>query len=138
MKLNEIKARGSGAVCSLICAVLSVIGLAVYVIYGVTYDYLDAVVALTILLGGALALVHCMAGEKLLGLLNLLSSMSLSYAVGLFFVNSFPVWADNLNNITMYASRGGLGPVIVILVILMLAILAEIVSCFAKRGGEKA
>lgn len=138
MKLSEIKAKGAGAFSSLICAVLSVICLAAYVIYGVTYDYLDAAVALTIVLGAALALFHSLAGEKALGLLNLLSSMSLSYAVGLFFVNSHPVWADRLNNITMYGARGGLEPVILITVLLALAILAVIVSCFSDKGGEKA
>lgn len=48
---------------------------------------------------------------------NLLSVMCLSGAIALFFLNSFPVWADELNGITMYASRGGLPPVIVILIL---------------------
>ena len=138
MKGNQIKVRGIGALSGLICAGLCVAGLAAYVIYGVTYDYLDAVVVLSILLGGVCALGEALKGEKTLGLLCLLSSGCLSYGIGLFFVNSFPVWADNLNNITMYASRGGLAPVIAILVILMLAIAVDVVACLTNKGGEKA
>lgn len=73
-------------------------------------------------------------GRQAPGALSLVSAACLSFALGLFFLNSFPVWADNLNGITMYASRGGLAPVVAIAAVMLACILAEIVSCFLSRG----
>ncbi len=56
--------------------------------------------------------------------------------MGLFFLNSYPVWADRLNNISMYGSRGTLVPVIALLVLMVAAIVAGIVSCFTQKEGK--
>ena len=138
MNLSVIKEKGAGARISFLCSIVSLIGLVAYLIYGIVYDYLDSVVLIAFLAGALCAAGYCFREEAVLGLLNLVSAACLSYGIGLFFLNSFPVWADNLNGITMYASRGGLPPVIAILVILVLAILLEIVSCFMGKGGKTA
>jgi len=133
-----LKEKGTGVRISFLCAAVSLVGLIAYLIYGIVYHYLDSVVLLAFLAGALCAAGYCFREEAVLGLLNLISAACLSYGVGLFFLNSFPVWADNLNGITMYASRGGLPPVIAILVLLLLAILMEIVSCFMGKGGKTA
>lgn len=136
-KLN-LKDRGPGALLSLGCAALGVVCLAAYCVYGAVFDYFDTGVCIALLLAAACAGVYALADGKPLGALSLVSAACLSFALGLFFLNSFPVWADNLNGITMYASRGGLEPVIAIMVVLIVCILAEIISCFLKKGGSKA
>ncbi|MBC5736374.1 hypothetical protein [Lawsonibacter faecis] len=132
-KLN-LKGRGPGALLSLGCAALGVVCLAAYCVYGAVFDYFDTGVCIALLLAAACAGVYALAEGKPLGALNLVSAACLSFALGLFFLNSFPVWADNLNGITMYASRGGLAPVVAIAAVMLACILAEIVSCFLSRG----
>ena len=56
--------------------------------------------------------------------------------VSLTLLNSYPVWADRLNNISMYGSRGTLVPVIALLVLMVAAIVAGIVSCFTQKEGK--
>ena len=130
--------KGAGARFSLFGAALALVCLIGYCIYGAVYDYFDTVVFGGIVLGILFAGLYSLSDSAALGIFNLLSALCLSAALGLFFLNSFPVWADRLNNITMYASRGGLEPVIAIMVVLIVCILAEIISCFLKKGGSKA
>lgn len=66
--------------------------------------------------------------------LGLAAVVLLSYATGLFFLNSYTVWADWYGNFNMYGSRGGVAPVIVQLVLLLAAIILGIVSCFQSKG----
>lgn len=130
--------KDAGARFSLFGAALALVCLVGYCIYGAVYDYFDTVVFGGIVLGILFAGLYFLSDTAALGVFNLLSVLCLSAALGLFFLNSFPVWADRLNNITMYASRGGLEPVIAIMVVLIVCILAEIISCFLKKGGSKA
>ncbi|MFR1309401.1 MAG: hypothetical protein ACLSCO_11280 [Gallintestinimicrobium sp.] len=55
---------------------------------------------------------------------------------GAFFLNSYPVWADRLNGIDMYGSRGTLLPVITILVLCFATAIIGIVSCFMRKEKE--
>lgn len=121
-----------------ITAPLGLVTLIAYVIYGVTFDYLDTVVCVFLAAGTVLSTLHFWLESRGADACNLLAVMCGSGAIALFFLNSFPVWADELNGITMYASRGGLAPVIAILVLLLVYAVAEIISCFvpAQRGGN--
>lgn len=118
------------------CALLSLLTLVVYCVYGAMYDYFDIVVFLCLALAvvSAEAYVHLRGGPS--ELLNLLAVGLISFGVGLFFLNSYPVWADRLNNITMYGSRGTLVPVVAIMVLCFLAAWLGIVSCFTRKGGK--
>lgn len=130
---DEIKNAGWARRLSALTAVISLVALIAYCIYGVVFNYFDTVVCAFLVGTLALSGVHFYLG---LGALNLLGAMCTSGAIALFFLNSFPVWADELNGITMYASRGGLPPVIAILVLMFGCALLQIASCFipAKEG----
>ena len=107
-----MKGKSISAKLSLAAAAVTLITLIVFVIYGAIYSYLDSVVILALALG-----VVCAA----------------AYGVGLFFLNSYPVWADRLNNITMYGARGSLVPVVAIILLCFAAAILGIASCFTRK-----
>ena len=133
---NAWKSGGLSGKLSQICALLSLLTLVVYAIYGVVCLYFDLVVCLTLALGVVCAQGYVLCKGKWGGLLNLLSVACLSFGVGLFFLNSYPVWADWYGGFTMYGSRGGLFPVVAIMVLVFVCALVEIVSCFTSKGKD--
>ncbi len=122
---------GGSAAASFLCALFGAITVVAYVIYGIMYDYFDTVVFLALVLGAGCALGYALVQKS--QFLNLVSVACNSFGVGLFFLNSYPVWADRLNGITMYGSRGTLVPVIAIIIMSFLCVFIEIVSCFLPK-----
>lgn len=118
----------------ILSAALNVITLIAFCIYGMMYDYLDTVVLLTLLLGIVASAAYAFINSKAVELLNLVAIMCVSFGMGLFFLNSYPVWADRLNHISMYSSRGTLLPVITLLIMMVAVIMMDIVSCFTAKG----
>lgn len=135
--LDSLKKLSFSARISRISALVGLLTLIGYCIYGAMYQYFDLVVFLTLALGvicgECYARFHTNAAE----LLNLLSVAGYAFGLGLFFLNSHPVWADRLNNIEMYGARGSLTPVIIIMALLFACSLAEIVSCFTGKDVRK-
>ena len=128
-----MKAKSISAKLSLAAAAVSVITLLVFLIYGAVYSYMDSMVALALLLGAVCAAAYGLVDKKATEFLNLVEVLLISYGVGLFFLNSYPVWADRLNNITMYGSRGTLLPVISIMVLCFVTVFLYIASCFTRK-----
>lgn len=128
-----MKATSISAKLSLAAAAVTLVTLVVFVIYGAIYSYLDSVVIIALALGVVCAAVYALAGSKAVEFLNLLQVILVSYGVGLFFLNSYPVWADRLNNITMYGARGSLVPVVAIILLCFAAAILGIASCFSRK-----
>lgn len=124
----------------LVGSVFTVILLVVYSIYGIVYNYLDTMVEIFLILGILSAAVGGIyAGKvRIAGFLKLIAVMMICGAFALFFYNSYPVWADRLNNITMYSSRGTLVPVIALCVMFVVDLVGLMVSCYMYDGGERA
>ena len=132
---KRVKASGVSAKLSQFSALLGVVSLVAFCIYGAVFQYFDLVVLLTIALG-----VVCMEGYVLSSarpaqLLNMFGVACYAYAVGLFFLNSYNVWADWYGNFTMYGSRGGIAPVVAIMVLLVCCV-TGIISCFTAKGKD--
>lgn len=131
--------RNAASYLNLACAAFSLVIAVVFCIYGAVFNYYDSIVCLNLILAAV-----CFIGFFLFNAykparwLNLLGVFLLSFALTFFFLNSFPVWADELNNITMYNSRGGLAPVITIIVLMLICIIAAIVGCFMKPEEREA
>lgn len=102
--------------------------------YGITYDYYDAAVMVAFLLGSISSMSYILLNNKISEICNLFASMCISFGMGIFFLNSYPVWADRLNHISMYGSRGTLAPVIMILTLCVVTVFIESVSCFTRKG----
>ena len=133
MKLNR---KGLSRKASLVGAALSLVALVGFCIYGFVYSYFDSVVCIAFALSMILAFGYTTSDAAFSEFLNLFAVVCMSFGVGLFFLNSYPVWADRLNNITMYGSRGTLFPVISIMILSFLAIAADVVSCFSRKGAS--
>jgi len=131
---QRMKTWSASAKMSQIGALIGLVGLAAFCIYGAVFQYFDLVVMLAIAVGVVCAEGYALLDARPAELMNLASVMCYAYAVGLFFLNSYPVWADWYGGFTMYGSRGGIAPVVAIMVILLIGCIAGIISCFtAKR-----
>ena len=127
------KATSLSAKVSLLSAAVNLVTLVIFCIYGAVYDYFDTVVFLALALGVVCAVLYALMDNKVAQVLNLVAVFCVSFGVGLFFLNSYPVWADRLNNISMYGSRGTLFPVISIMILCFVTVIIEIVSCFTRK-----
>lgn len=128
-----MKGKSMSAKLSLIGALVSLVALIAFCIYGAVYDYFDYMVASSLALGTSCALIYAFADRKMTEFMNLLQVILVSYGLGLFFLNSHPVWADRLNNITMYGARGTLAPVVAIMLLCIIAVVLGIASCFTRK-----
>lgn len=131
--MDFIKSKSASARLSLLGAALSLATLAIFCVYGAVYDYFDVAVFLALALGAACAAGYALLPQRGAELLNLAAVILAAFGVGLFFLNSYPVWADRLNNISMYGSRGTLVPVVLIMALCFAAAFVEIASCFTRK-----
>lgn len=139
------KIKNNGLRNNLIAAVtaVSAITLIIYIIYGAVYDYFDIGVFFIMLAGvvlyGASSAMSAMGKAPKISLVALvLGNICYAWALGFFFLNSYPVWADELNGITMYNSRGGLFPVITIILLFFICIITGAVAAFKDKKNKEA
>ena len=132
-----IKKKNLSGLMSLAGAGIAVATLVAFCIYGVVYDYFDTGVVGALLIGAACGCVYTLCDGKWTKMLNLAAILVDGIGLGVFFLNSYYVWADRLNHIEMYGARGTLTPVIFIIVLFVLSILAYTASCFAGKEEMK-
>ena len=116
---------------------LSAVSLAAFTVYGLVFNYFDTFVFGGLALAAVLYAFSGLSKGKLADAALPAGVLSVAAAEALFFVNSFPVWADEVNGITMYNSRGGLVPVIGLLVLLLASAITGIAASFkASKEGK--
>ncbi len=130
------KEKCKSARYSLLAAVVSVVTLVAFLIYGFMYQYMDTVVVLSLVLSIAAAAAYAFVDHVAVEYCNLIQVLTISYGFGLFFLNSHPVWADRLNNIDMYGARGSLVPVVLIMILFLAAAILGIMSCFQGKEAD--
>ena len=96
-----MKGKSMSEKLSLIGAGIGTVTLVIFCIYGLVYDYMDIAVAFSLVLSVACGAGYVLLHAKAVEVLNLLQVMCVSWGMGLFFLNSYPVWADRLNGIDM-------------------------------------
>lgn len=138
MRLLNFKVLDKGRKMSRIGSLIGAAVLVIFCIYGMVYQYFDTVVVLGMVLGILFSELYICLKGKAAQCLNVLSVLCSSFSLGLFFLNSYPVWADRLNHISMYSSRGTLFPVITIMALSIAGIIFEIISCFTCVEKEEA
>ena len=114
---------------------LAVIALAAFIVYGAVYTvYYDLGVIVFLLLGALCSAAYVLADHKIAEFAPLAAVLLVTFALGLCFLNSYPVWADWYGGFTMYGSEGGIAPVIVLLVLDLAAIACDMIACFTQRA----
>ena len=133
------KEMSFSARAALVAAALTCLAALFFIIYGAAYhEYFDIVVLLCDLLAIGGFVLYAAKNAVWSEYLSLAAVFVLSFGMGLFFLNSYPVWADWYGHFTMYGSRGGLTPVVIQLLLVFLALIGGIVSCFCRKGGKNA
>lgn len=116
---------------------LSLVSLIAFCIYGITYSqYFDITVAACFLLGALCSAVYGVSDSKAAEYGPLAGVFFAGFGLGLFFLNSYEVWADWWGGFDMYGSAGGIAPVITIMVITFLSAICDIIACFTVREKE--
>ncbi|MDO4333927.1 MAG: hypothetical protein Q4C58_14760 [Eubacteriales bacterium] len=138
MRLQNFKVLDKGRKMSRIGSLIGAVVLVIFCIYGLVYQYFDTVVVLGMILGIVSSELYICLKGKAAQCLNVVSVLCSSFSLGLFFLNSYPVWADRVNHISMYSSRGTLFPVITIMALSIAGIICEIISCFICVEKEEA
>ena len=132
-----IKGNGFSPVFALLSCLVSLAALIAFLIYTITYPvYFDSVVLIALALGAVCSAGYVLFHSKFSDYLNLIAVFCLSFGMGLFFLNSYPVWADWYGNFDMYGSQGGITPVIIILILFLVSIFLDIISCFQSKGAK--
>lgn len=135
--LKNLKSSCVSVKFSQISALIGLVGFAAFCIYAALFQYFDLAVFLTIGIGVICAQGYVMSYKALSEYLNLISVACYGYALGLFFLNSYNVWADWYGGFTMYGSRGGIVPVIAIMAILLVGCITGTISCFTVKGEKQ-
>lgn len=133
----SFKELSKSARAALIGGGLGILTLLGFLVYGAVYNvYFDIVVALCLALGAGALGVYALVNKAWADFFPLIAVVLMSFGAGLFFLNSYPVWADWYGNFNMYGSQGGVTPVILILVPFFAAIICGIVSCFKVKEAK--
>ena len=139
MKIS-LKGKGFSALAGMAGAVIALVGLVAFCIYGAMYaQYADVAVGIFLLLGAACSVCYALIDVRITEILPVAATFCVSFALGLFIVNSYNVWADWNGGANFFGSEGGVTPVIILAVIDIIAVLCNILSAFTgKKGGAQA
>lgn len=77
--------------------------------------------------------IYVFAEYDLTDILNLVSVVFITLAIGNLIVSSINTFADALNGISMFGSSGQIGHIIVTVVMISIMLILEIISCFMSR-----
>lgn len=136
MKLS-FKELSKSAKAALVGGGLGALTLLGFLVYGAVYTvYFDIVVVLCLLLGVAALGAYAVLNKAWTDFFPLIAVVVLSFGVGVFFLNSYPVWADWWGKFNMYGSQGGLTPVLCILIPYIITIICGIVTCFHTKEDK--
>lgn len=132
-----LKKAGVSGKIALAAALLGLISLIAFIIYGAVYSmYADYSVMIFLLLGTVCQAGYALISHPAAEVLPLAGVICSGIGMNIFFLNSYTVWADWYGNFNMYGSQGGVTPVIIILVITVLSIVCGLVACFTRKVKE--
>lgn len=133
----DIKGKSFSAKASLLATLLTIVSLIGFIIYGAVYTvYFDWAVILFLIIGGVFSAIYALYDNRFADFAPLFAVIFMTAALGLFFLNSYPVWADWYGGFTMYGSEGGIVPVIVLIVLYLLTIIFDMIACFTPKSKE--
>lgn len=121
---------------NLACAVLLVVTAIVYGVNTSAAGSFNATVVVCLVLAAVCAAAFALVDAKVADLGNLVAVGLVAYALATFIINSISILTDMLTGISMF-SGGADGSYIIPLAVLMgIALVIEIVSCFMSRDAK--
>ncbi|RHR21886.1 hypothetical protein DWX43_23015 [Clostridium sp. AF19-22AC] len=132
MKGLLVQKRISGLI-NLVNAVFTFIIMIAYAVLSNKAGEFNKNVVIYLLLAVICCAVYFSVDHKFLDIANLVAVVFLTMGIGTFAIGSINTFADALNGISMFGSSGDIGYIVVLLILLAVALLAEIVSCFMSR-----
>lgn len=132
MKGLLVQKRISGLI-NLVNAVFTFIIMIAYAVLSNKAGEFNKNVVIYLLLAVICCAVYFSVDHKFLDIANLVAVVFLTMGIGTFAISSINTFADALNGISMFGSSGDIGYIVVLLILLAVALLAEIVSCFMSR-----
>lgn len=131
--IRGIKTQTAGSWLSFVCgAILLLTGIYYAVASGAANNFTATVLA-CFLLGAACALAYSLVPSDWVDILDLAAVPFIAVAILEFIVSSIATLADVFSGITMFGSSGGIEYIVVTLVLSIIALVIEIISCFMKR-----
>jgi ABC-type uncharacterized transport system permease subunit len=123
-----------GAWLSIISAALSAVASVYYAIAANAAGNFSVIVLLCFACAAVCAAAYVFVPGEYSDVLNLISVVLLAAGICNFAVSSIATLADVLSGITMFGSSGGIGYIIAVLVMAVVALVLEQVSCFMHRS----
>lgn len=119
----------AGAVLLVVCAV-------VYGMEATAAKNFNAVVVGCLVAAAVCAVVFALVPARVADAGNLVAVGLVSYALATFLINSINTLADVLSGISMFGSSGNADYIVTLCVLMGLALVVEIISCFMSRDAR--
>lgn len=132
-QVKGIKVQTAGSWLSLVSGALSLVTGIYYAVAAGAANNFTATVLVCFLLGAVCALAYSLVPSDWVDILNLVAVIFIVVAILEFIVSSIATLADVLSGITMFGSSGGIQYIAITLVLGLIALVVELVSCFMKR-----
>lgn len=137
-KKSFLSRKSAGEYLAAVAALMELVTLVYYCSYANSMGAVDGKVVIFIILAVISNLVYFFVDvESVLdiGIVEIAASVFTTFAIAYFFLNSWSNLADLLNGIQIFSGgKGSLSSIIAILVLLLIADVAEIIACFMKKN----
>jgi hypothetical protein len=132
-QVKGIKVQTAGSWLSLVSGALSLVTGIYYAVAAGAANNFTATVLVCFLLGAVCALAYSLVPSDWVDILNLVAVVFIVVAILEFIVSRIATLTDVLSGITMFWSSGGIEYIAITLVLGLIALVVELVSCFMKR-----
>ncbi|WP_321971012.1 hypothetical protein [Paratractidigestivibacter sp.] len=130
--------KSAASILSLVTVALLAVIAVVYAVNGTAVNNFNGAVVGYIAAAAVCMAVYAFVDVKYADVANLVAVPFTVAAMAQVLINGINTFADVFSGITMFNSQGGVEWIIAIAVLLAVAMLAEIVSCFMSREPKRA
>lgn len=137
MTQGLLAGKRASSLINLAVAVLLVVTAALYGVEATAAENFNAVVVVCLLGAAACAVAFALVPARICDLGNLAAVGLVAYALATFLINSINALVDMLAGISMFSGGSDTGYILTLVVLMGVALLVEIVSCFMSRGAKR-
>ena len=137
MKEKLLGKRISG-ILNLVVILLSLFCIVFYTIMALGVKEFNNMVDIYLVLAILFCIVYLFVDNYIADIANLVSVVFLTLVIGKLIVSSINTFADAMNGISMFGSSGEIKHIIISAIVMAVALILEIVSCFMSRDKKAA